>query len=84
MGGDSTISPFLSMAKPPTLPDDNKIALFTGEQNSKMTRTYGNWLDQEYIMLRAKEYVSLNEIKSNIYSPWEEKVLVNGTDGMQF
>ena len=84
MGGDKTTSSFLSLAKPPTLPNDNKVALFTGENNSKMTRTYGNWLNQEYIMLRDEEYVSISETNSYLYSPWEEKVFINGTDGMQF
>ena len=31
MGGDRTTSPLLSLAKPPTLPNNNKVALFTGE-----------------------------------------------------
>ena len=50
-GGDNTTSSFLSLAKPPTQPNNNKVAFFTGEQDSQMTRKYGNWLGQEYIMV---------------------------------
>ena len=32
----------------------------------------------------GKDYVSLTEIDDNMYSPWEEKVLLDGTDGIQF
>ena len=44
-GGDNTTSPFLSLNKPLTLPNDNRVAFFTGEKNSQMTRKYGKWLD---------------------------------------
>ena len=35
-------------------------------------------------MVKSKEYVSLSEIEDSIYSPWEDEVLLDGTDGMQF
>lgn len=35
-------------------------------------------------MIKGKEYTSVSEIQDYIYSPWEEKVLLDGTDGMQF
>ena len=35
-------------------------------------------------MMKGKEYVSLTEMSDYIYSPWAEKVLLDGTDGIQF
>ena len=84
MGGDNTTSAFLSLANPPTHPTNNRVSFFTGQDDYEMTRTYGQWLEQEYIMMKGKEYLSLNEIDDYIYSPWEDKVLLDGTDGMQF
>ena len=84
MGGDNTTSPNLSMLHPPTHPSDNEIAFFTGEDDYKMTRVYGEWLGQEFIMIKGKEYKSLTDIQDFIFSPWPEKVLLDGTDGMQF
>lgn len=40
-GGDSTTSPTLSMANPPTHPPNNTVAFFTGEDDYEMTRVYG-------------------------------------------
>ena len=59
MGGDNTTSAFLSLADPPTHPPDNNIAFFTGEDEYELTRTYGQWLGQEYIMMAGKEYTSI-------------------------
>ena len=84
LGGDNTTSPVLSMLDPPTHPTDNQVAFFTGEDDYKMTRVYGEWLGQEFIMIKGKEYKSLNDIQEFIFSPWPEKVLLDGTDGMQF
>ena len=44
-GGDKTIEPFLALSELPTRPLDNKIALFTGQNQYNMTRTYGKWMD---------------------------------------
>lgn len=63
MGGDNTTSPVLAMNKPPTHPDNNTIAFFTGEDQYEMTRTYGKWLGSEYIQMAGKEYVSISEIQ---------------------
>ena len=49
-----------------------------------MTRTYGKWLNQPYISIEEKQYVSLTELTSELKSPWDENVLLKGTDGMQF
>ena len=49
-----------------------------------MTRTYGQWLDQEYIKIKSKEYKSLNVIDDYLFTPWSDEVLLDGTDGMQF
>ena len=84
MGGDATTSPILALNNPPTHPTNNTVAFFTGEEDYTMTRTYGQWLGQEYIMMKGKQYTSINQIEEFIYSPWEEKVLLDGTDGMQF
>ena len=84
MGGDNTTSAFLSLADPPTHPADNNIAFFTGEDAYEYTRTYGQWLGQEDIMMAGREYVSITEIQDYIYSPWNETVQLDGTDGMQF
>ena len=82
MGGDNTTSAFLSLSDPSTHPPDNQIAFFTGEDEYEMTRTYGQWLGQEYIMMAGKEYTSITEIDDYIYSPWSENVFLDGTDGM--
>lgn len=84
MGGDNTTSATLAMSNPPTHPTDNRVAFFTGEEDYEMTRVYGNWLEQNYIMIKAKQYTSINKIEEYLYSPWEEPVLLDGTDGMQF
>ena len=49
-----------------------------------MTRVYGQWLEDEYIKMAGKEYVSINEIQDYKFSPWKEQVLLDGTDGFQF
>ena len=84
MGGDATTSPVLALNNPPTHPTNNTVAFFTGEDDYRMTRVYGQWLGQEYILMKGKEYKSLTNITEFTYSPWEEKVLLDGTDGMQF
>ena len=58
-GGDKTVNPFLALNNLPTRPLNNKIALFTGEDDYEMTRTYGKWLDQSYIMMNGSEYTSI-------------------------
>lgn len=50
-GGDITTSPFLAMNKPPTHPANNTVAFFTGEEDYTMTREYGTWLNQSFIMM---------------------------------
>ena len=84
MGGDNTTSPILALNDPPTHPKDNTVAFFTGEDDYTMTRTYGQWLGQEYIVMKGKQYTSLTKIEDFTYSPWREPVLLDGTDGMQF
>lgn len=84
MGGDNTTSSFLSLNNPPTHPKNNTIAFFTGEDDYTMTRTYGQWLGQENILMAGKQYTSMTTIEDYTYSPWEETVLLAGTDGMQF
>lgn len=54
MGGDNTTSPILALNDPPTHPKDNTVAFFTGEDDYTMTRTYGQWLGQEYIVMKGK------------------------------
>jgi len=81
-GGDTTASPVLALNKPTTHPANNTIAFFTGEEDYQMTRTYGSWLGQEYIMMAGKEYTSIYNTTDYIYSPWVEKVQLDGTDGM--
>lgn len=82
MGGDNSTSPLLAVSQPPTHPANNTVAFFTGQDEYMMTRTYGKWIDQEYIKMRGKEYKSINEIVDYTYSPWRENVLLDGTDGM--
>ena len=84
MGGDQTTSPVLSLDNPPTHPTDNRISFFTGEGNYKNTRRYGSWLDKDTIRIQKKDYVSINELYNTTFSPWEEEVHLDGTDGMQF
>jgi len=49
-----------------------------------MTRQYGQWLGQEYIKMKGAQYTSITQIEEYTYNPWEELVLLDGTDGMQF
>ena len=84
MGGDATTSPFLAMNNPPTHPPNNTVAFFTGEDDYEMTRVYGKWLDSEYITMASAEYTSLTNIENITFSPWADRVLLDGTDGMQF
>ena len=35
-------------------------------------------------MMKGKQYTSINEIEEYIYSPWEEEVFLDGSDGFQF
>ena len=44
-GGDKTLEPFLALSSLPTRPLDNTIALYTGEDEYNMTRTYGRWMN---------------------------------------
>ena len=83
-GGDKTTSSFLALNNPPTHPTDNNVAFFTGVDDYTMTRSYGQWLGQEFIQMQGKQYTSINEIETFQYSPWREDVLLDGTDGMQF
>ena len=84
-GGDKTLEPFMALSKLPTRPLDNKIALFTGEDQYNMTRTYGQWMNQDYIIMNGTQYTSsLYSVENYTYSPWAEQVAVNGTDGLQF
>ena len=84
MGGDITTSATLAMSNPPTHPTENRVAFFTGEEDYEKTRVYGNWLGQNYIMIKGKQYTSINKVEDYLYSPWDEPVLLDGTDGMQF
>ena len=84
LGGDNTTSPFLAMNKPPTHPDNNRIGFFTGQEDYEFTRTYGQWLGHENILMAGKEYVSLTDIQEYLFSPWEDDVLIDGSDGFQF
>ena len=54
MGGDATTSPFLALNNQPTHPTNNTVAFFTGQDDYEMTRVYGQWLSQEYIMMKGK------------------------------
>ena len=49
-----------------------------------MTRQYGQWLGQEYVKMKGARYTSITQIEEYLYSPWEELVLLDGTDGIQF
>jgi hypothetical protein len=60
MGGDNTTSAFLAFKNLPTNPTDNNVVFFTGVDDYKMTRKYGQWLGQEYIKITGKEYTSIN------------------------
>ena len=82
-GGDKTLDPFMALSKLPTRPLDNRIALYTGEDQYNMTRTYGKWMNQDYIIMNGTQYTSsLYSVENYTYSPWAEQVAVNGTDGL--
>jgi len=75
----------LSLDKPPTHPDDNTVAFYTGEDNYELTRTYAQWLGQDQIMIKAQDYKSLTEVEDILYAPWPgDDNYFDGTDGMQF
>lgn len=82
MGGDQTTSPFLSLDVAPTHPANNRIAFFTGVDDYKLTRTYGQWLEEDEILILGKDYKSLNELVDIKFRPWSDKILLDGTDGM--
>ena len=81
-GGDKTLDPFLALSSLPTRPLDNKIALYTGEDQYNMTRTYGGWMNQGNIMMNGTRYATLNTVENYTFSPWDEPVPINGTDGL--
>ena len=59
MGGDNSTSAFLSLNDPPTHPKNNTVSFFTGEDDYRMTRQYGQWLGQENILMKGKQYTSM-------------------------
>ena len=81
-GGDKTRDPFLALNSLPTRPLDNHIALYTGESEYNMTRTYGGWMDQGSIMMNGTQYATLHTVENITFSPWAEPVPINGTDGL--
>ena len=81
-GGDKTRGPFLALNSLPTRPLDNHIALYTGESEYNMTRTYGGWMDQGSIMMNGTQYATLHTVENITFSPWAEPVPINGTDGL--
>lgn len=84
MGGDQTVSSFLSLDAPSTHPPNNPISFLTGEDNYKLTRVMGLWLGEETIKVAALDYTTINTLKPANYNPWAEKIPIYGTDGMQF
>ena len=50
-GGDQTTSSFLSIDMPPTHPKNNRIALFTGVDDSSLTRRVARWMDSSELMI---------------------------------
>ena len=47
-----------------------------------MTRTYGGWMNQGNIMMNGTRYATLNTVENYTFSPWDEPVPINGTDGL--
>ena len=84
MGGDQTASPILSLDNPPTHVPDNPVSFFTGEDDYQNTRRYGTYLGGETIQVAGKDYESLTKLFNYTFSPWEQDVYIDGTDGMQF
>ena len=82
MGGDQTVSPFLSLDAPPTHPKNNQISFFTGEDNYKLTRSMGLWLGEKNMKVPGIDYLTLTTLKSANFNPWSEDIPIYGTDGM--
>lgn len=49
-----------------------------------MTRTYGQWLGQDYILIAGKEYASISKVQDFKFSPWVDPDFLDGTDAFQF
>lgn len=78
------MSPSLALSRLPTNPANNLIAFFTGEEDQKLTRSYGKWLNQDSIMIKGSRYISIYTLEGYFFSPWNQTELINGTDGLQF
>jgi len=83
-GGDATVSPFLSINKPPSMPVDTPTAFFTGKGNYLMTKQYASRFNLPYIAYEKKVYKNVDNIETAYIEPWAERVMLNGTDGSQF
>lgn len=84
MGGDQTISPFLSIDKTVTHPENNSISFFTGESSYELTRTMGLWLGEPSVRVQGLTQTSNNTVTYEPYNPWAVDVPIIGTDGAQF
>lgn len=56
MGGEKTISSYLSLDTPITHPKDNYISFLTGEDDKDLTRTMGLWLSNPDIKVAGIDY----------------------------
>jgi hypothetical protein len=70
MGGDQTVSPFLSLDAPTTHPANNPISFMTGADNYALTRTMGLWLNEPNIRVAGKDYATLNTVVDVNFNPW--------------
>jgi hypothetical protein len=70
MGGDQTVSPFLSLDAPVTHPANNSISFMTGVDNYALTRQMGLWLNEPNIRVASKDYATLNTVVDVNYNPW--------------
>jgi hypothetical protein len=59
MGGDQTISPWISIDSPSTMVPNSQVTFNTGELDYIDTFQYQLWLGNSTIRLPGKEYVTL-------------------------
>lgn len=71
----------MSLNQDPTTTPNNPIQLFEGTDDYTKTRSYGKWLDRDYVSVKKQDYVNIYELETIYFEPWSERVYLDGTDG---
>jgi hypothetical protein len=84
LGGDQTVSPWVSIDNPSTKLLNTPVMFNTGVQDYTKTSQYEEWLDMPTITVPTTEYTSLTKVANSLLNPWKIVYPLEGTNGLQF